>query len=325
MQVQTLEVDSGNLRERFSLIGSIISESFGASWSAEPIGEKHRPARLGWARADGVAVSRAQMTPLRLVNKCADPADARKYYIYTADQKSTLNLENRDQIRLHPNEIIIIGSDAPGEWVMTENYETSCLILEKEVFETYLPNYAAVIGKRLNFSLGIQELLRGMIDSAWEISCAGLFEEAGPKLARSFLELLSVASLSQLPTARQDRSLAKALETRRAQIKTHIKRNFRDPDLSACTIATAFGLSPRYIQLAFAPENITPSEYIRKIRLETCAQILSDAREFAKSITDIAFDCGFNSSSHFSTQFRRHFGVSPRYFRDEAHNFRRRH
>ena len=31
-----------------------------------------------------------------------------------------------------------------------------------------------------------------------------------------------------------------------------------------------------------------------------------------RSITTIAFDHGFNSSAHFSTMFRRKYGVSPR-------------
>jgi AraC family L-rhamnose operon regulatory protein RhaS len=67
--------------------------------------------------------------------------------------------------------------------------------------------------------------------------------------------------------------------------------------------------------LALAEENVTPSDYIRMVRLEECARSLIENCATGKSITNIAFDSGFNSSSYFSTQFRRHFGVSPRSYR----------
>ena len=59
--------------------------------------------------------------------------------------------------------------------------------------------------------------------------------------------------------------------------------------------------------------NMSPWEYLIRCRLDRAANFLrSDAR---KSITEIAFDCGFNSSQYFAFQFRRRFGCSPHGYR----------
>lgn len=55
--------------------------------------------------------------------------------------------------------------------------------------------------------------------------------------------------------------------------------------------------------------NMTPARYLQMIRLEAARQMLSTAE--AKSVTQVAFDCGFSSSQYFATCFRKQFGVSP--------------
>ena len=44
----------------------------------------------------------------------------------------------------------------------------------------------------------------------------------------------------------------------------------------------------------------------------SAARLRRIAKGDGRSITSIAFDHGFNSSAHFSTMFRRKYGVSPR-------------
>jgi AraC family L-rhamnose operon regulatory protein RhaS len=65
-------------------------------------------------------------------------------------------------------------------------------------------------------------------------------------------------------------------------------------------------------------EGLTPSEYLRVCGLEAARRLLSSAALADHSITEIAFECGFTSSAHFSTEFRKRFGRSPRSFRQSA-------
>ena len=53
---------------------------------------------------------------------------------------------------------------------------------------------------------------------------------------------------------------------------------------------------------------LSTSEFIRNIRLEQAARLL---REQKINITQVAYTVGFSNLAHFSTIFRKHFGVSP--------------
>jgi AraC family transcriptional regulator len=57
----------------------------------------------------------------------------------------------------------------------------------------------------------------------------------------------------------------------------------------------------------------TPANFLQRIRIEKTAQQLKDCP--GKTISDIAFDCGFSSVSLFSRTFRKHFGVSAKEYR----------
>jgi AraC-like DNA-binding protein len=314
-QRRTLVADSGNLRERFNLIGSIVSECFSSTFAADPIGAPQRPATISWDVADGLGVSRSQMTPMRLVSNRGSERHRRLYHAVIADQPVKIRIDGHRDLQIRPHEMVVVNSAIPSEWHMLRNFETSALLIEPDLFHQHLPDADRILGRRLQLPIAVHEALRSIIDAAWSFSQNNLFGQAGPGLARSFLELLSVATKSPADSEHEVESARyKALEFRRTQVKSYINRHFGDPDLSVGTIAEVIHISPRYVQLAFASERMTPSEYIRQVRLEACARILA-AGESQRSITEIAFNCGFNSSAYFSTQFRKHFGMSPRQYR----------
>jgi AraC family L-rhamnose operon regulatory protein RhaS len=63
--------------------------------------------------------------------------------------------------------------------------------------------------------------------------------------------------------------------------------------------------------------NTSPMDYLNRCRLDHAAQRLLNAP--ALPIVDIAFECGFSSSQHFATQFRRRQGCSPKEYRNRLH------
>jgi AraC family L-rhamnose operon regulatory protein RhaS len=60
--------------------------------------------------------------------------------------------------------------------------------------------------------------------------------------------------------------------------------------------------------------NVSPMEYLTRCRVDAAAVLL--ANEPDKSITDIAFACGFQSSQYFATVFRQRQKCSPRDWRE---------
>jgi transcriptional regulator GlxA family with amidase domain len=74
-------------------------------------------------------------------------------------------------------------------------------------------------------------------------------------------------------------------------------------------IAQEVGLSKRQLDRLFQETfNDSPSNYFRKIRLRHANWLLKNTK---KSITDIAFECGYSSSSHLCKSFKDFFGVPP--------------
>lgn len=79
-------------------------------------------------------------------------------------------------------------------------------------------------------------------------------------------------------------------------------------------LASAVGLSVRTFERRFlASFHVTPQQYIRKLRIRiACRQLVYTGA----SLADIALESGFADQSHFSHEFRRHMGRTPREYRD---------
>lgn len=89
----------------------------------------------------------------------------------------------------------------------------------------------------------------------------------------------------------------------------YVERHLSDPDLGTASISRCCGLAPRTVQDVFARMATTPTAYVTQLRLKKAWTLLIQHRQ--RSITEIAFDVGFNDSAYFSRRFRRHFGLSP--------------
>lgn len=81
-------------------------------------------------------------------------------------------------------------------------------------------------------------------------------------------------------------------------------------DIDWDALADRFSLSLRTLHRQLKQQTgSTPQRYLNRLRLLQARHLL---RHSEMRITDIAFQCGFGDSNHFSTLFRREFGCAPR-------------
>lgn len=93
--------------------------------------------------------------------------------------------------------------------------------------------------------------------------------------------------------------------------------------LSLPDVAAAAGLSPYHFHRLFkAAVGETLHQFVKRLRLERALFLMSHAPR--RSLTEVALDCGFSSSSDFSRSFRQHFGQAPRRFDLQAFREARR-
>jgi AraC family transcriptional regulator len=92
----------------------------------------------------------------------------------------------------------------------------------------------------------------------------------------------------------------------------HIAGHLHEP-LRLRDLARAAMLSPFHFHRVFQVlVGSTPADFVKRIRLEKALRLMSHTR--SKSLTAIALECGFSSSSDFSRSFRQRYGVAPSAF-----------
>jgi DNA-binding response OmpR family regulator len=92
-----------------------------------------------------------------------------------------------------------------------------------------------------------------------------------------------------------------------------LEEQYQDPEFTVELFAVEMNMSLRTLHRKLkALTDETPSKLIWNIRLEKAAALLlsTDLR-----ISDVAYNVGYTESSHFSRQFRQHFGMTPSEYR----------
>jgi AraC-like DNA-binding protein len=94
------------------------------------------------------------------------------------------------------------------------------------------------------------------------------------------------------------------------RVRDIMRNNLADHELTPGTVAKPAGISVRYLHKLYAGSGTTFGKALLAIRLEKANQLTKSDHSHA-TLQQIAFACGFNSQSHFSTAFKAHFGTSP--------------
>ena len=93
----------------------------------------------------------------------------------------------------------------------------------------------------------------------------------------------------------------------------YIRDHYQRP-ISNQQLASVAKMSLRAFERQFlASFHLTPQKYLRKLRLRIASRALISASE---PLSELALDCGFADQSHFTREFRRQFGRTPRDYRE---------
>jgi AraC-like DNA-binding protein len=214
------------------------------------------------------------------------------------------------RVQLLPNHWTICDTAKPYVVFVPNDAEFLLLVFPREKIISKCYNLDRLTVLPFSGSVGIGKL-------AWQFICS-VFDEipnldwqSGSDIVDTIAHLLRLAMLqfSGNPTIGSQKQIL------RDRIKSYILAHLRDPELSIEQVAAALHCTKRYLHRAFELEEVSLSDYIWRLRLDRCREELLSRGDHDRSVTDIAFSWGFNSSAHFSTAFKNRFGISPSSYR----------
>lgn len=181
-------------------------------------------------------------------------------------------------------------------------------------FERIWINFKGVLGKELLKIYGLENTIvlrnTNSLNLLMEIheKCKAISDPQEYKKESTQLFLKLVQFLADCKSESDDQD--KPTDSIRLYIDTHITEN-----ISLADMAEHFHLSKEYIIRSFKKKyGITPHQYIINSKMKIADSML---RTGDRTIEEIASELNFSDSHHFSSQFKKNFGIRPSVFKQK--------
>ena len=217
---------------------------------------------------------------------------------------------------LQAGRTLVTNAGAGAIFCATEAYDLECigeirsfyLELPRKEFADRFPNDQIPVAATLGTGRGLGRIAAEFCSTLASEGSA-LDADVRARLGEELMDVIALALESgNTDEASGDHAVQQA---RLRSVKAWIEDHLADPDLSLEKIAANNGISLRHLHYLFRLTDMSASEWIWHRRLQRCYDVLTRPELNNLSVTEVAYRLGFNSSSHFSTAFRRKFGVRP--------------
>jgi len=100
-------------------------------------------------------------------------------------------------------------------------------------------------------------------------------------------------------------------------VLAHLRDHYHEP-ITNQELARLAHMSVRAFERKFLRNfHVTPQKYLRKLRLNMASRALVYT---SRPLAEVGLTCGFADQSHFTREFRRQFGRTPRDYREHYHS-----
>lgn len=236
------------------------------------------------------------------------PQNEERLILHLQYRGSSEHSQGRSRCALEPGDFVLASPHAPYSIQLT-GHEMLVVEFPRAPLVDRFPGVDDALMQRMCGSTPGGRVFHDFLLSLWQQGeRAGEDPEWESGVNAVFYDLAAMAMRgAQRPQAEQGDA------DMRRRITAMVSANLEDPGLRTASIADACNVSVRTVQNVFAAMGTTPSAFILEQRLRRAADRLM-ARPDA-SITEIAFELGFNDSAYFTRCFRQHFGAAPRDWR----------
>ena len=239
------------------------------------------------------------------------------FFLVLQLEGTSFNRQGERDAKLLPGDFTLCASTQPYEMLLPTRARRLVLGVADGLMRRHLACPDNVVAVRMVGNRGISGLLSDFIKSLWACRHESWDPAVTLRMSYTVLDLIA-AAYSVTPHAQCEHS--SLVTAHRARIVSYIESHLRDADLNPTRIAQACRITPRYLHHLFAQEAETVTQYIQRRRLEECARALIAAPVRGRLVTEIAFEYGFTSLTHFGRVFRNHYGITPSEYRRAARN-----
>ena len=237
------------------------------------------------------------------------------YFVHLAIKGKSRFAHGGRVTELRPGDLVLTYSHEPTEIANARPARALSVQIPRHLLEHHLPNAGQLCGIRIDGRGGAAKIMATLLPSIWRQISNGIPPETHKFLGSSVLSVLNACLITKaLQPDLSDQKSGRQVQAIRRFIDEHLM----DPDLSPTTIATYHGLSLRQLHRMFQNQSETLWQYVIRRRLEEAAKRLTTPEWRNSSVSDIGFQCGFNSLAHFSRSFKEHFALSPTHFRQSG-------
>ncbi|WP_408590744.1 helix-turn-helix domain-containing protein [Novosphingobium sp.] len=268
---------------------------------------------LAWNLGD-LAMIRPRSTA-SAVGRLADTSGEERVILHLQCRGSSLHRQGTAESLLEPGDFVLGTPHTPYALELTA-HELLVVEFPRAPLLDRFPGLDDAMSRRLSGASPGGRVFHDFLLSLWR---QGDQSDADPDwqdgVSGVFYDLVAMALRGAGGASRgAGNPHALAAETAlRERVLAQVAANLCDPALRTVTLAQACNTSVRTIQNLFATLGTTPSAYILEQRLRLAADRLS-VGGFG-SITELAFELGFNDSAYFTRCFRQRHGQAPRDWR----------
>ena len=162
--------------------------------------------------------------------------------------------------------------------------------------------------------IGLHAVLGSFLQSLSE-QLGTLSDGVGQPLSETVVGLLA-STLAAYDE--DDTGHAKLPAVLKARVKQYVQSHLGESDLTIERISQDMRCSKRYLHRVFEDDACSLDRYIWQARLERCQAALKSPSALHKSVSEVAYTWGFNSSAHFCRLFKSQYGMSPTSFRSQV-------
>ncbi len=234
------------------------------------------------------------------------------FFLHMQLDGDSINRQDGREARLLPGDFTLCDSTRPYEIIFDRPNRMFVLGMPEGLLRRHLPCPESVVAILMSGNCGLSGLLSNFLTDFWRRCRTEADLNFAPGVTRAILDLVASAYAGVQQSESERSSLVMA---HRVRIMNYIEAHLGDPDLTPTRIAEACRMTTRYLHHLFSDEEETVARYILRRRLEECSRSLVDDSQRGRTVTEIAFDCGFNSPTHFGRVFRARYGVTPREYR----------